>query len=274
MASLVPVTDPGDPRLGDYTELRDVRLRRRMEGEQGLFIAEGTKVIERAVAAGHEVRSLLLAPRWLEAMSPVLATTDAPCFVLEEQALEALTGFHVHRGALASLHRRPLPSWVEVMAAAERVLVLEDVNDHTNVGAIFRNAAAFGWDGVLLSPRCADPLYRRAIKVSMGAVFALPFARLPSWERGPRELASAGFQVVALTPDPEADSLRSLPPAIRTDQPLALLVGSEGHGLSGRWLHEADTCLRIPMAPGVDSLNVAAATAVACYALAACVPAP
>ena len=258
------MTDESDPRLADYTRLRDVSLRRTLEAERGLFIAEGDKVIRRAVAAGHSPRSFLMSPRWLQPLADLLDDAGpVPCYVVDEAITEAVTGFHVHRGALASLHRRPLPAAVEVLRDASRLVVLEDVVDHTNVGAIFRSAAALGADGALLSPRCADPLYRRAVKVSMGAVFSLPYARLDDWAMAPDLLREHGFITVALTPDAGAVALGAVPTSPRT----ALLVGAEGDGLSRRWLHAADVRMRIPMAAGIDSLNAAAATAVACWAL-------
>lgn len=264
MAVLVPVDSAGDPRLADYVSLRDVQLRTSVETEQGLFLAEGEKVVRRAVGAGHRVRSFLMAPRWVDALSDVLdAAGDAPCFVASEDVVEQVTGFHVHRGALASLHRRPLPEVAEVLDGARRVVVLEDLVDHTNVGAVFRCVAALGWDAVLLSPRCADPLYRRAVKVSMGTVFSVPYARVERWFDGPGLLREAGFEVLALTPAPDAIDLGQVVPPERC----ALLVGSEGDGLSVRWMRDADRRVRIPMAGGVDSLNVAAATAVACHVL-------
>ena len=158
MAHLVEITDPGDPRLADYRDLRDVELRKHLEAEHGLFLAEGEKVVRRAVEAGYAPRSFLMAPRWLDGLADVLATTEAPCYVLSEELAERVTGFHVHRGALASLARRPLPSVASVLDGARSVLVLEDIVDHTNVGAILRSGAALGVDAVLLSPRCADPL--------------------------------------------------------------------------------------------------------------------
>ena len=181
MATQLDVTDPADPRLADYRDLRDVELRKALEAEHGLFLAEGEKVVRRAVEAGYRPRSFLMAPRWLDGLADVLRTADAPCYVVSEAMAEQVTGFHVHRGALASLERRPLASVDEVLAGARSVLVLEDVVDHTNVGAIFRSGAALGFDAVLLAPRCADPLYRRSVKVAMGAVFALPWTRLPDW---------------------------------------------------------------------------------------------
>lgn len=264
MAVLVPVERADDPRLADYVSLRDVQLRTTVEAEHGLFLAEGEKVVRRAVGAGHRVRSFLMAPRWLESLADVLdAAGDAPCFVADDELVEKVTGFHVHRGALASLHRRPLPTIDEVLGNASRVVVLEDLVDHTNVGAVFRCAAALGWDAVLLSPRCADPLYRRAVKVSMGTVFSVPYARVERWYDGPELLRAAGFEVLALTPAADAVDLAEVVPSSRC----ALLVGAEGDGLSPRWMNEADQRVRIPMTEGVDSLNVAAAAAVACYAL-------
>ncbi|HET6938017.1 MAG TPA: RNA methyltransferase [Nocardioides sp.] len=262
MAELVEVSDPADPRLADYRDLRDVELRKHLEAENGLFLAEGEKVVRRAVEAGHAPRSFLMAPRWLDGLADVLATTEAPCFVVSEELAEVVTGFHVHRGALASLQRRPLPSVESVLDGARSVLVLEEIVDHTNVGAIFRSGAAFGFDAVLLAPRCADPLYRRSIKVAMGAVFALPWTRLPDWYDALPSLSSRGFTTVALTLAADAVPVEE---AVAGVDRLALVLGSEGHGLSPRWEQAADRRAIIPMAAGIDSLNVAAATAVACY---------
>jgi tRNA G18 (ribose-2'-O)-methylase SpoU len=265
----VTVVDPDDPRLADYRDLRDVQLRRTLEVEHGLFLAEGEKVVRRAVEAGYRPRSFLMAPRWVDGLADVLAATDAPCFVLEEQLLEQVTGFHVHRGALASMHRRPLPPVADVVAGARTVLVLEDVVDHTNVGAIFRSGAALGIDAVLLAPRCADPLYRRSVKVGMGAVFSVPWTRLPDWRTALPDLSAAGFTTVALTLAPDAVPLEQ---AVAGLDRVALVLGSEGHGISRAWQAAADRRAVIPMAHGVDSLNVAAASAVACYVVAARLP--
>lgn len=266
MARLVEVGDPADPRLRDYVDLRDTQLRRSIEAEHGIFIAEGEKVVRRAVEAGYPVRSLLMAPRWLDGLADVLDRAgDAPCFVLSEKLAEQVTGFHVHRGALASLLRRPLPSVEDVLTGASRVVVLEDIVDHTNVGAVIRSAAGLGIDAVLLSPRCADPLYRRALKVAMGAVFAMPYARMTDWYGGLDSLRARGFHVVALTPAADAVPLAE---AVAGRPKVALVLGSEGPGLSHRWMTSADTRAAIPMARGVDSLNVGAAAAIACYVLA------
>lgn len=262
MAELIEVTDPDDPRLADYRDLRDVELRKHLESAEGLFLAEGEKVVRRALESGFPARSFLMAPRWLDGLADVLASSDAPCYVVGETLAEQVTGFHVHRGALASLHRTPLPSVAEVLADARTVVVLEDIVDHTNVGAIFRSAAALDVDAILLSPRCADPLYRRAVKVAMGAVFTVPYARIEHWYDAVHALAEGGFTTIALTP---ADDAVDIEDAVAGRDRVALLMGTEGHGLSARWMESAQVRAVIPMAAGVDSLNVAAATAVTCY---------
>ncbi len=283
MLRAIEVGRADDERLADYTRLTDARLRMHLEAAHGLFIAEGTKVITRAVAAGYPVRSVLLG-RGRLADLPVLAAAlpaqagrgapaDTPAYVVPDEVAESLTGYQVHRGALASLARRPLPPVRDVAGPARRVVVLEDLVDHGNVGAIFRCAAALGVDAVVLSPRCADPLYRRSVKVSMGAVFAIPYARMEAWHDGLDELKTAGFRVLALTPDDDAVPIgEAVRPGGR--ERVALLLGTEGDGLSARWRHEADESVRIPMNPaaraaGVDSLNVVAAAAIACHLLAA-----
>lgn len=263
---LIPIDSADDPRLGDYVRLREVSLRRLLETEHGLFIAEGEKVIRRAVEAGYRPRSFLLAPRWLDSLADVLAAhPQVPVLVVSEDVAERVTGFHVHRGALASLHRaegRP----VEDLLGRRRVVVLEDIVDHTNVGAILRCAAGLGWDGALLAPRAADPLYRRSIKVSMGAVFSLPWARLAEWSQTPDMLREAGFHTVALALTPEAEPLDQVAASLSGGK-VAVLLGTEGEGLSRRWIEGADTVAQIPMSAGIDSLNVAAAAAIACYSL-------
>jgi tRNA G18 (ribose-2'-O)-methylase SpoU len=259
---LIEVTDPADPRLADYRDLRDVQLRENLEAEHGLFLAEGAKVVRRAVEAGFTPRSFLMAPRWLDGLADLLGPSGAPVYVVSEALAEEVTGFHVHRGALASLERRPLRSVDEVLDGARSVLVLEDLVDHTNCGAIFRSGAALGFDAVLLAPRCADPLYRRSIKVGMGAVFTLPWTRLPDWHGALTDLSARGFTTVALTLAPDSQPIEE---AVAGVDRLALVLGSEGHGLSDRWEQSADRRAIIPMAAGIDSLNVAAASAVACY---------
>ncbi|ETK31560.1 TrmH family RNA methyltransferase [Microbispora sp. ATCC PTA-5024] len=270
---LIPVDDAADPRLADYVRLRDVDLRRSLEGERGLFVAEGEKVIRRAVGAGYPVRSVLTTPKWLDHLADVIA--DVTVYVVTDEVMEGITGFRVHRGALASMERLRPPSVAELLAgggssadAPRRILLLEDLVDHGNVGAVFRCAAALGVGAIVLSPRCADPLYRRSVKVSMGAVFAIPWARMDDWHGGLAEVRSAGFRLLALTPDQSAVPLDEAP----LDGPVALMLGSEGDGLSSHWLKEADAPVCIRMSPqamdlGVDSLNVVAAAAIACHGL-------
>jgi tRNA G18 (ribose-2'-O)-methylase SpoU len=314
MLRTMEIDSPDDPRLADYTKLTDAALRTHLEVEQGLFIAEGTKVITRAVAAGYPVRSMLLARSRLIDL-PALgaagqegthgadgspsgadgspsgadgspsgadggasgadggargAEGDVPVYVVPDDVAERLTGYRVHRGALASLARRPLPEVAGLIAGRRRIVVLEDLVDHANVGAIFRCAAALGVDAVVLSPRCADPLYRRSVKVSMGAVFAIGYARMTGWYDGLADVKAAGFRVLALTPDESAAPVNAA--LSRAGDRVALVFGAEGDGLSGRWLREADEAVRIPMNPaaraaGVDSLNVVAAAAIACHLL-------
>jgi tRNA G18 (ribose-2'-O)-methylase SpoU len=256
-----------DERLGDYVGLTDVALRSRREPELGLYLAESEKVIRRALDAGHTPRSLLLTNRWLEPLADLVARVSAlgACvYVGTPATLRAITGFNVHRGAIASMHR-PAPVALEtLLSGARRVVVLEDVVDHTNVGAVFRSAAGIGADAVLVSPRCADPLYRRSVRVSMGTVFQVPWARLEPWPDGLRLLRAEGFTVAALALAPHAvrlDDVEASPP-----DRLALVLGTEGDGLSDLALEQADLAVRIPMAGGVDSLNVAAAAAVALWA--------
>ena len=272
---IIRLTDPDDDRLADYTRLTDVALRRRLEPERGLYMAESTKVIRRALDAGHRPRSFLMTERWLPELADVLADVEArfpgvPVYVGPAEVVETFTGFHLHGGALAAMHRPELPRVGDLLAAARggagarRVAVLEGVVDHTNVGAVFRSAAALGVDVVLVSPECADPLYRRSVRVSMGTVFQVPWTRLEPWPGGLDLLRTAGFTVAALALADDAvalDDLAAAPP-----ERLALVLGTEGDGLSRRAVAAADVVVRIPMAGGVDSLNVAAASAVAFWA--------
>ncbi|MDV3220101.1 RNA methyltransferase [Intrasporangium sp.] len=262
------ITDHSDPRLEDYVSLTDVALRRRTEPERGLYIAESEKVIRRALAAGHRPRSLLMARRWLTDLADIVADAEArgvPVFVGEHDVIERLTGFHLHRGALASMHRPALPDVASLLADARRVMVLEDIVDHTNVGAIFRSAAALGVDAVLVTPRCADPLYRRSIRVSMGTVFQVPWTRIDPWPEGIDTLRALGFTVAALALSDDAVTLDDF--AAEPPERVAVVLGTEGDGLGARTVAAADLAVRIPMAGGVDSLNVAAASAVAMWAL-------
>ncbi|WP_125776562.1 TrmH family RNA methyltransferase [Antribacter gilvus] len=267
--NVVRVEDPADARLADYTNLTDVALRAKHEPAKGLYIAESSTVIRRALAAGHRPRSFLMAEKWLASMSDAVPE-GVPVFVAADPVLEAVTGFHLHRGALAAMHRPPLVPVHELLAAARggagarRVAVLEDLVDHTNVGAVFRSAAALGVDAVLVSPRCADPLYRRSVRVSMGTVFQVPWTRLETWPGGLTALQDDGYTVAALALSDDSVSLDEL--VADLPERLALVLGAEGDGLSRGAVEAADLVVRIPMAGGVDSLNVAAASAVAFWA--------
>lgn len=258
----IDVTDPADPRLGDYVSLRDSRLRQGLEGERGLFIAEGEKIIHRAASSGAEPRSLLLQEKWLEGLDDVLCQyPDVPCYVADGALVEQVSGFHVHRGALASFSRPDEASWEDLLTT-DRLIVCEDIVDHANIGAIIRVAAGMGWGGVVVSQRSADPLYRRAIKASMGASLQLPWRRMATDDDLGR-LRAAGFSLVAATLAPGSVSLDQF----RADGKVALLLGSEGPGLSPQWQDAADHGVVIPMAGGIDSLNVAAAAAVLAWHL-------
>lgn len=264
----IEISDPEDPRLRDYIGLTDVALRRVLEPEGGLYLAESEKVIRRALSAGHRPRSLLMSPRWLDPLGDVVEPCEqdgVPVYVADPAVVEAITGFNLHRGALASMHRPELPTVAEVCRDARRVLVLEDLVDHTNVGAVFRSAAALGIDAVLVTPRCADPLYRRSVRVSMGTVFQVPWTRLDQWPADVGVLQELGLVVAALALADDAVSLDEL--AADPPDRLALVVGTEGDGLSRRTLAQADLTVTIPMRGGVDSLNAAAASAVAAWAL-------
>ncbi len=262
------ILDPADPLVADYVGLSDADARRR--GDGGIFVAEGALVIEQLVRSRYRVRSFLVTDKGLRAVESLVAGVDAPVYLATQAVMEAIAGFHFHRGALAAADRGAGLDPTEVVAGAERLLLVEGVSDNENLGGLFRNAAAFGVDGVLLDPTTADPLYRRSVRVSSGHVLRIPFARLAAtdWPTAAiADLQARGFEVLALTPSPLADDLRSLSPT--PGQRRALLVGTEGPGLSAAALAAADRRIRITMSPGVDSLNVATAAAVALHHLAA-----
>lgn len=255
---LIDVTDPADPRLGDFTRLRDAQLRR----DEDRFVAEGLKIIERAFAAGCRPRALLLQPRWLPGLAPLLAAhPEVPVYVAPERLIERVSGFHVHRGALGSFDRPAEAPWAALLPS-RRLVVCEEVVDHANTGAIARVAAGLGWGGLLVSPGGADPLYRRAIKSSMGATLELPWRRMEG-DADLDLLREAGFRLVAATLSPSAVALGGYRPAGK----VALLLGTEGAGLSAAWQAAADDHVTIPMTDRVDSLNVATAAAILAYAL-------
>jgi tRNA G18 (ribose-2'-O)-methylase SpoU len=263
---IVPVGDLDDPRLADYAHLRAPSRRMALERERGIFTVEGRLSIEALLESRYQVRSLFVAEEHVARVA-TLVSTDAPIFTMPAKAMEAVTGVHFHRGVLAVAERPELPSVREVIAGARRLLVLEAVNDHENIGALFRNAAAFGVDAVILDPTTTDPLYRRSTRVSLGHVLRVPFARVgaDAWPGQIDELRDDGFTTVALTPAEGSQPLGRLvddsPPKV------ALLLGAEGPGLTAAALAHVDRHVRIPMEPGVDSVNVATAAAIALAAL-------
>jgi tRNA G18 (ribose-2'-O)-methylase SpoU len=276
----IEITDPADERVRDYFGLTDVALRTKVEPERGLYLAESEKVIRRALAAGHRPRSFLMGERWVTDLADIVEQAESqgvPVYFAQAGIIEAMTGFHLHRGALASMHRPQLVDPTELLQNAllhdvSRVLVLEDIVDHTNVGAVFRSAAALGVDAVLITPRCADPLYRRAVRVSMGTVFQVPWTRIEPWPAGQQVLRDHGFTVAAFALGDGAISLDDL--AANQPDRLAMIFGTEGDGLSRLAVKGADLVVKIPMSGGVDSLNMAAASAVALWALRAPTPHP
>ncbi len=264
------VHDLSDALLADYRGLTDVALRTKSEPAEGLYIAESLKILERALGAGHRPRSVLTIPSWLpklEELSALVpgALDKVEVFVSEAGLMETLTGYNVHRGTLASMHRPPMPKLHDLLEHATRVVVLEDIVDHTNVGAIFRSVAGIGADAVIVTDSCADPLYRRSVRVSMGTVFQIPWTRAGSWSELVTTLRANDVSIVALALTPEATPLEFF--AAAPPKKLALALGTEGDGLSSRALADSDSVVSIPMRGGVDSLNVAAASAVALWAL-------
>lgn len=297
-AQLRRITELSDPALDDYLHMTDVRLRSRVEVERGLFMAESYEVISRAIDAGMVPRSFLMSEKWLERCAPLFTRfPEVPVFVGVEPLIEQLTGFHLHRGALAAMQRPVLPPVTELLRTAHgtgagtddvdhteagrrtvhagtpqvgrvsgrsRIAILEDLVDHTNVGACFRSAAAMGVDAVLVTPRCADPLYRRSIRVSMGTVFQVPWTRIEDWPASMHDLQDAGYVVAGMTLGEGTITLDEL--VAEDHQHLALVFGAEGHGIPPATDRRLDRRVTIPMMHGVDSLNVAASSAVAFYA--------
>lgn len=259
------MTDPDDRRLDDYRALTETALRTATEPAGGLYIAESTKVIARAVAAGHRPRSVLVQERRIDDIRAIVGDLDVPVYVVPDDVAESVTGFAVHRGTIASMHRPELPSVRDVVGGATVVLILENIGDHTNVGAAFRAAAGLGADAVLVSPGGADPLYRRSVRVSMGTVFQVPWTRITDWDAAITDLHDAGFDIAALALRDDAVTLDAY--VENRPERVALVMGSEGDGLSRTVLEKADTVVTIPMSGGVDSLNVASAAAVALWAV-------
>ena len=267
-----PITSLSDPRLDAYVRLTDLQLRNRLEPEKGIFIAESEKVITRALDGGYEPLSLLIPDHRLSVEADLIARMpeDVPVFTAPAQELESLVGFELTRGILCAMRRPVLPSVEELLKDAHRVAILEGITNHTNVGAIFRSAAALNVDAVLVTPDCYDPLYRRAIRVSMGTVFQVPWTRIGSedepWpDAGVAELHRLGFKTAALALSDDSISLDD--PVLASCDKLALVLGTEGDGLKKTTIADCDFVVRIPMAHGIDSLNVAAASAVAFWQL-------
>ena len=257
MGDIVEVRDVDDPRLADFRDLTVVDRRPDRPGGRGLVIAEGVTVVRRLLDSPYPPRALFGVPAKI---SELAADIAVPCYAGSAELMAQVVGFHLNRGVLATADRAPVPSTAELITGSHHLAVLEGVNDHENLGALFRNAAALGVDAVLLGPGCADPLYRRSVRVSMGHVLQVPFAPLRPWAGGLETLRTCGFRVAALSPAPDA-----LPLAREGLGPgrVAWLLGAEGPGLSAEALAAADLVVRIPMAPGVDSLNIATAAAIA-----------
>lgn len=274
-----------DERVAAYVNLTEIQLRNRLEPSKGLFIAESPKVIDRALAAGREPISLLVEESWIDGMSGMFDVIEKrwgdgiPVYVASPEQLKRLTGYRLHRGALAAMKRWSLPSVEEVCHGARRVAVMENIVDHTNVGALMRSAAALDVDAVLVTPSCGDPLYRRAARVSMGTVFQVPWTRIGGDDKhywpftGMRELHDLGFTTVAMALEDDSISLAELVRRLNNAETesdhidkLALIFGTEGDGLSHHTISRVDLTVKIPMSHGVDSLNVAASSAVAFYA--------
>ncbi|GAA4810514.1 TrmH family RNA methyltransferase [Tomitella cavernea] len=265
MVNVIDITDVDDPRIDDYRNLNSSDRRPDLPGGKGLVIAEGVLVVQRMLASRFAPHSLLGVDKRLQELDSDLEAADVPFYRVPTEVMDECIGFHLNRGVLAAARRAPEPDLDTVLDGARTVVALEGVNDHENIGSMFRNATGLGVDAVVFGARCADPLYRRAVRVSMGHVLRLPFTHIPEWPAGIGELRSHGFTVVALTPDPEApllgEVLHDRGPADR----VAMLVGAEGPGLRKHTMNACDARARIPMAPGTDSLNVATAAAVAFY---------
>jgi tRNA G18 (ribose-2'-O)-methylase SpoU len=256
---MIAIDDPADVRLSDYRDLRDPAARRRIEGTE-LFIAEGPVAIERLLASAHTVRSVLVSEEKYARMAPLFAGREVTVYVVTRALLGEIVGFDLHRGAIAAADRRPHPTLAELVSTSRRLAVLEGLNDPENLGAVARSARAFGVDGFVLDPTCIDPYTRRTVRVSMGEILFLPCARVPpdDWPGAAlMELRTAGFATWALTPAADAGDIWSM----RVPARVALLFGAEGPGLSAATIEAAGTRVRLPIAPDVDSLNVAAAAA-------------
>jgi tRNA G18 (ribose-2'-O)-methylase SpoU len=266
MGQVIRVDAVDDPRLAPFTRLTDAEHRRAVDAITGTFLVEGVTAIRRALASPYAIRSVLVTPGKAAVLGDELRSTGFDVFVADQTVMNAVTGFDIHRGAVALAERRPLQLLADVVRDARALAVLEGLTDHENLGAVARSAHALGVDGLVLDPTCADPLYRRCVRVSMGEILHLPFARAEPWPTALDELKAAGFTVVALTPGDAAEPIDAVAEVLG-GQRVALLLGAEGPGLSPGALAAADHCARIPIRPGVDSLNVGHAAAIAFYAV-------
>jgi len=263
---ILHVEDLEDPRLDEYLRLSEAHLRMRTDVENGLYIAESTKVVQRAINAGHVPRSFLLAAKHLGQLTEEFNKyPDAPIFIGDDKQLEDLVGFHLHRGAMASMNRPESLDLDQVLATSTRIAILEDVADHTNLGAIIRSASGLGIDAVLLTPKCVDPWYRRSARVSMGTVFDLPWVRLENWPMDIHRLKSHGYELLAMELTDDAVALNDV--RIESGEKIAMILGNEGRGVTQEALDLADRTVIIPMHREVDSLNVGAASAIAFWHL-------
>ena len=272
MSQIIHITDFSDPALDVFARLTEAQLRNKLEPEKGIFIAESAKVIRTALQAGYEPLSMLMENKHVEGQGAELIAMcpDTPVYVADAAILEKLTGYKVTRGVLCAMRRKPPRTVEEVCANAKRIAILEGIVDTTNIGAIFRSAAALGMDAVLVTPTCGDPLYRRAVRVSMGTVFQIPWARIgdcpADWpEKGMELLHNMGFKTAALALTDRSVSIED--PALAAEEKLAVILGTEGDGLMASTIDAADYTVKIPMAHGVDSLNVGNAAAVAFWQL-------
>ncbi|MGV2953838.1 TrmH family RNA methyltransferase [Glutamicibacter sp. AGC46] len=263
---ILPVADLADSRLDEYLRLSEANLRMRTDVENGLYIAESTKVVQRAINAGHVPRSFLLAEKHLDQLTEEFNRfPDAPIFIGDDRQLQDLVGFHLHRGAMAAMNRPEPLDLDEVLEASSRVAILEDVADHTNLGAIIRSASGLGVDAVLLTPKCVDPWYRRSARVSMGTVFDLPWVRMLSWPEDIQTLKRHGYEMLAMELTEDAIPLNEV--EIKSGQKVAMILGNEGRGVTDEALAAVDRTVIIPMYREVDSLNVGAASAIAFWHL-------
>jgi len=272
MANIIEISDFSDPRLDLFARLTEGQLRRRQESEQGIFIAESPKVIERALNGGYTPVALLMEQKHIEGDgAPIIARCpEVPVYTASRQVLESLTGFALTRGVLCAMERRPLPTVEALLQNARRVAVLEGIVDPTNVGAVFRSAAALNMDAVLVTPTCCDPLYRRAVRVSMGTVFQVPWTRIgddhTQWPHpGLERLQALGFKTAAMALREDSVSIDDA--GLLSEDKLAIVLGTEGDGLANDTIANCDYTVKIPMSHEVDSLNVAAASAVAFWQL-------